>query len=183
MVALDVPGSPPHAQTYAPSHLLVVVTVLNPVPVYALYSRSKFMGFFLFTFMLAETAIAAYLSFSRLHQNFPRVHYGVSLPVPPWLFAVDEGVCFHDVKKGIPMQAVYFGCVVLPCLLPLASVDALQSSLSSSSAYPYLAASFRWPPRLRSSSSRLRDVYPRLRYTTRSTGCYTGSSRMDSSLL
>ncbi|KAI5834084.1 hypothetical protein K523DRAFT_89867 [Schizophyllum commune Tattone D] len=78
---------------------------------YALYSRSKFMGFFLFTFMLAETAVAAYLSFSRLHQHFPRVHYGVSLPVPPWLFAVDEGVCFHDVKKGIPMQAVYFGIV------------------------------------------------------------------------
>ena len=114
MVALDMPGSSAHAKTYALTSL-GVVTVLISLPVYALYSRSKFMGFFLFTFMLAETAIAAYLSFSRLHQHFPRVHYGVSLPVPPWLFAVDEGVCFHDVKKGIPMQAVFFGCVVVPC--------------------------------------------------------------------
>ncbi|KAI5889317.1 uncharacterized protein SCHCODRAFT_02511627 [Schizophyllum commune H4-8] len=149
---------------------------------YALYSRSKFMGIFLFTFMFAETAVAAYLSFSRLHQNFPRVHYGVALPVPPWLFAVDEGVCFHNVKKGIPMQAVYFGCVVRLGSLQCASVDG-QSSLFMTSAYFSLVASFRWSPKSRSSFSRSRAVYPRSRYTTRSTGCYTGSSRMDLSPL
>ncbi|KAL1746400.1 hypothetical protein HDZ31DRAFT_62186 [Schizophyllum fasciatum] len=72
--------------------------------IYALYSRSTAMGYFLCAFMLAETGAAAYLSFSRIHQR-------TALPVPPWLFATGEGVCFHNVEKGIPLQAVYFGVV------------------------------------------------------------------------
>ncbi|TRM70088.1 hypothetical protein BD626DRAFT_563776 [Schizophyllum amplum] len=72
--------------------------------VYALYSRSSFMGYFLSAFLVFEAVIAGYITFSRTSQSY-------QLPVPSYLFAIDEGACLHDVSTGIPYQVIYFGVV------------------------------------------------------------------------